>query len=249
MEPSTSAAGGSASAFPRTRPSLVEAIRAEDPVARGAAYAALIEAYWKPVYKYVRLRHGRTREDAEDLTQAFFARAFERGFLQSFDPTRARFRTFLRVTIDRLAINESHATSAEKRGGGEPRVRFDFAAAEGELGSREPVAADRAAEYFESEWRRALIESALHDLREDCAQRGRPLRFALFARIEIDPPDPRPSYAELAASHGVDVVTVTNELAAARREFRRALLDRLRALTTSEEEFQDELRALMGSGA
>lgn len=222
-------------------------MRADDPAARGEAYAALIEAYWKPAYKYVRLRHGRAREDAEDLTQTFFVRAFERGFLQTFDPTRARFRTFLRVTLDRLAINESQAAHAEKRGGEQSPVRFDFAAAEGELGSREPVEADRAAEYFESEWRRALIESALHDVREDCARRARPLRFALFSRLEIDVPDPRPSYAELAASFGVDVVTVTNELAAARREFRRALLDRLRALTTSEEEFQDELRALLGS--
>lgn len=233
--------------FPQTRRTLVDAMRGDDAQARSVAFSALVEAYWKPVYKYVRLRHGLAREDAEDLTQAFFGSAFERGVLASFDSTRARFRTFLRVALDRLTINRQSAARAWKRGGGATPLSLDFAGAEREVGAREPIADPDAEPFFEREWRRALVESAISRLRDDCERQGRDRRFALFHRLELAGADPAPSYADLAREHGIELHTVTNELAAARREFRRIVIERLRELTTDEEEFRDELRALLGS--
>lgn len=234
--------------FPLTRRTLVDAIRSDDAAARASAFSLLVEAYWKPVYKYVRLRHRLARETAEDLTQSFFQQAHERGFLAGYDPTRARFRTFLRVALDRLASKLLDHEHAQKRGGGIAPIPLSFADAEGEVVTVEPVAESESERFFEKEWRRALVEAALSSLREECARTGRVRRYEMFARVAL-PAAEAPSYAELAREHGIEIHTVTNELAAARREFRRILLDRLRAVTTSEEEFQEELRALLGDAA
>src|SRR3954464_5939662 len=104
--------------FPVTRHSIVAAIRSERPESRRSAFDALVHAYWKPVFKYVRLKWHATPDEAEDLTQAFFARAFEKDFFVSFDPARARFRTFLRTCLDRFVANARKAEARLKRGGG-----------------------------------------------------------------------------------------------------------------------------------
>ncbi len=238
--------------FPPTRPSIVVAASDGDPNVRRAAFERVASAYLAPIYAYLRLRHGKSREDSEDLLQNVFATLFERDSLATFDPTKARFRTFLRVCVDRLVLNANAADRAEKRGGG--GIRIDIADLESRLGeraieraSREPIADAAEGEvFFLREWRRALFTSAIGEVREDCERRGRTMRFSLFRRLDIEASDPRPSYAELAKEHGVDVTTVTNELAAARREFRRAILDRLREQTTDESEFREELDALLG---
>ena len=76
---------------------------------RRVAFDALVSAYWRPVYKYVRIKWRADRDDAADLTQEFFARAFEKGSLGRFDPREARFRTFLRVCLDGFVANEHKA--------------------------------------------------------------------------------------------------------------------------------------------
>jgi serine/threonine protein kinase HipA of HipAB toxin-antitoxin module len=71
--------------FPPTRTSVVDDLSSVDPQARAAAYEALARSYWQPVYAYIRLRRRRSREDAQDLTQEFFARVFEREYLARYD--------------------------------------------------------------------------------------------------------------------------------------------------------------------
>ena len=125
--------------FPATRHSVVAGIASADTHTRRVAFDALVSAYWRPVYKYVRIKWRRDREDAADLTQEFFARAFERGSLGRFEPGRARFRTFLRVCLDGFVANEIKARGRLKRGGEVSFVPLDFAAAEHEL-STHPAA-------------------------------------------------------------------------------------------------------------
>ncbi|NJL29730.1 MAG: protein kinase [Thermoanaerobaculia bacterium] len=120
-------------AFPITRLSLVQAASSNDADHRQQAFGALIEAYWKAVYKYLRLRWHASAEDAQDLTQEFFARAFEKDFFARFDPERARFRTYLRTCLDGFAANERKAAQRLKRGGGAQLLSLDFESAEGEL--------------------------------------------------------------------------------------------------------------------
>jgi RNA polymerase sigma factor (sigma-70 family) len=216
--------------FPTTRHSAI--------AAGPAGFPLIVEAYWKPVYLYLRLQHRRSAADAADLTQELFARAWEGETFRSFDPAKGRFRTFLRTLVDRLALNAHEAATRLKRGGGAEHVSFDFAAAEHEVAH--PRSAADPEELFARELVRALLQQALEELRAVNAQ-----RFAVFEAYELA--DDGASYADLAARFGAPVSTITNWLAAARRDLRRFALQRLRAITATEEEFRAEARRIFGS--
>jgi RNA polymerase sigma factor (sigma-70 family) len=235
-------------AFPLTRRSVVRAAASADPETRRRAFETLVDAYWKPVYKYLRLKWGAAGEDAEDLTQGFFARALEKGFFDRFDPGRARFRTYLRTCLDGFVANERQAAQRLKRGGGAEHVSLDFAGAEAELRRQGPPAGGDMEEYFHREWVRSLFGLAVEALRRRCAEAGKAVPFALFERYDLEAPDSgdRVRYADLAREFGLRVTQVTNHLAAVRRDFRRLLLDRLRELTATEEEFRAEARQILG---
>jgi RNA polymerase sigma factor (sigma-70 family) len=240
--------GGAAVAFPATRCSLVRAVGSDDAALRKQAQETLIGAYWKPVYKYIRYKWDVPNEDAKDLTQAFFARAVEKGFFDRFDAARARFRTFLRVCLDRFVANEHRAASRLKRGGGAQVVALDFEAAEGELSRQAPASGIDPDDFFRREWLRGLFELAVDDVRRHCAAGGKAVQFALFERYDLAGSDAaeRQTYARLGDEFGLPESQVTNYLAFVRRLFRQTLLDRLRASTASEDEYQHELRCLFG---
>src|SRR4051794_15933966 len=119
--------------FPVTRHSVVSAIRSDRAEVRRSAFDTLVAAYWKPVFKYVRLKWHASPDDAADLTQAFFLRAYEKEFFEAFDPARARFRTFLRTCLDGFVANTRKADGRLKRGGAVTLVPLDFDEAEREL--------------------------------------------------------------------------------------------------------------------
>jgi RNA polymerase sigma factor (sigma-70 family) len=238
---------GAGQAFPATRHSLLAAARSGDAEERRRAFGVLVASYWKPVYKYLRLRWRASAEDAEDLTQGFFARAFEKGFFDSFDPGRARFRTFLRTCLDAHAANVRVAARRLKRGGAVQTLSLDFATAEGEL-SLHPAAADvDMEEYFHREWVRSVFGLAVDALRRRAEERGRGAAFEVFRRYDLEDDEAaRPTYAELGRTLGLPATQVTNYLAAMRREFRVVVMDALREQTGSEAEFRAEARALLG---
>jgi len=237
------------SRFPTTRGSVVEVLRSGEAPARERALATLAEAYWRPVYTYVRYRWRRTHEEAADLTQELFARLVEKGLLTRFDPEKARLRTYLRVVVDGLVANELKAAGRKKRGGGTPHVSLDFESVRREVEAAPPAAASPE-QLFEREWVRSVFGLAVERLRLACAAAGRPVRFDLFAAydLEADGGDAasRPTYEALARRFGLPVTDVTNNLAAARRDFRKGVLDVLRELTASDAEFRREARALVG---
>ena len=119
--------------LPATRHSILEAVRSDDATVRRDGYGTMVAVYWKPVYKYLRLKWNLAEEEAKDATQDFFARAIEKNFFDAYDPGKARFRTFLRVCLDRFLANERKASSRLKRSGGQTIVPLDFENAEGEL--------------------------------------------------------------------------------------------------------------------
>jgi RNA polymerase sigma factor (sigma-70 family) len=245
--------GGPSRQFPATRWSVLLAARSQDPTERTRAFEIIVAAYWKPVYKYIRIRWNKSNEDAKDLTQEFFARVIEKGFLDSYDPAKARLRTFLRVCVDGFLSNQQRAARRIKRGGDAPVLSLDFEAAEGELGragrSPLPATASPAAieEFFQQEWLRHLFSLSLDALRDELTARGKAIYFRLFERYDLEEENSkRPTYQQLAEEFGVAATDVTNFLAYARREFRRIVLDQLRALTASDDEFRREARAVLG---
>ena len=236
--------------FPPTRRSVIEAIGSIDASERECALEALCSAYWRPVYKYIRLRWNRPADEAQDLTQGFFVEVLERDLLQKFDPKKSRLRTYLRLCVDSFVSNESKASRRQKRGGNVAHVALDFAAAEQELSGAvmDPAlipSPESLEEFFEKEWVRSLFTLAVEDLHELCMARERERTFRLFEAYDLDAPE-KISYEQLAREYGIPVTDVTNALAWARREFRRIALERLRELCGSEEEFRREARTAFG---
>lgn len=247
MEKDT-AIGGPGGRFPVTRRSLLVAVASDEPEVRRRAFDRLVAAYWKPVYKYIRIRWRTSNEDAKDQTQEFFTRALEKDLFLRYDPAKAGFRTYLRTCLDGFLANEHKASRRLKRGGGAALLSLDFETAEGELKEQEiPADVDLDA-FFHQEWVRSLFGLAVDALKDDCEARGRQVHFALFEAYDLDPSGgaERPTYGELAERHGLPVTQVTNFLAAVRREFRRLVLEHLQETTGSDAEFRAEARALLG---
>ena len=225
MDPDTDI-GGPLHKFPVTNHSAIVAARSDDEIIRRRAFDTILNSYWKPVYKYVRLKWQAGNEDAKDLTQGFFANAFEKNHFASYDAAKASFQTFLRTCLDGFVANERKAGQRIKRGGDMDHYQLDFAAAEDELVMHPSSAMLSPEEYFHREWVRSMITMAVEVFRERCVESDRMVHFQLFERYDLNDDDV--SYASLAKEFKLDVTTVNNYLAAARREFRRIVLEKMR---------------------
>jgi RNA polymerase sigma factor (sigma-70 family) len=205
----------------------------EEPVQRKLAWEAVVAAYWKPVYRYVRLKWNKSNEDGKDLTQAFFALAIEKNLFEPFDRDRGTFRTYLRVCLDRFLANRHRFESRQKRSA--PIILLDDNLAE------DVASADQSPEeLFQREYARNLFGTAIEQLRDTLS----PVPFVVFERYDLSDPATRPSYQQIAEQLNIPVTAVTNYLALARRELRRILLEKLRGITHDEAELRRETREL-----
>jgi len=216
----------------------VLALQSEQSDERSRALDTLLRTYWRPVFAHLQGRWQADRSHAEDLTQGFFATALEKEWLERFDPQKGRFRTFLLACLDAYAANAARAARRQKRGGESPPLTLDLEIPE----PRDPEAE------FRREWARSLFTLAVAALRERCQGTPREIAFTLFERYDIESADAtrHPTYAELAAEHGLPITQVTNHLHWARREFRAAVIATLREITASDAEFRAEARDLLG---
>ncbi|MBM3891070.1 MAG: RNA polymerase sigma factor, partial [Verrucomicrobia bacterium] len=179
MTPSSKASGAGAGAFLTTHWSVVLRAGRSDSTRARDALAQLCEAYWYPLYAYVR-RRGHSPHDAQDLTQEFFARILERHDIARASPERGRFRSFLLASLNHFLANEWDKARAKKRGGGQTLLRLDDKDAEGRY-AIEP--ADDAApdKLFERRWALTLLERVLARLREEFVTAG---KTKLFERLK-----------------------------------------------------------------
>jgi len=242
MEPDTNI-GGPQSRFPETRRTAVADLRSPDANLRERAWEAVIAAYWKPVYKYVRVRWSESNENAKDLTQAFFTRGLEKDFFGGYDPAKARFRTYLRTCLDAFLANENKAAGRLKRGGDAVSLAFETPD-----GKPREIASNELSpeEYFRREWVRNLFSLAAEDLKRECAESGKRIHYEIFERYDLNDGGERPTYDGMAVALGLTPATVTNHLAGMRRRFRHLLLERIRETTVTEQEFREEARAVLG---
>jgi RNA polymerase sigma factor (sigma-70 family) len=229
--------------FPTTRFSAVEGLKSADHSEEARSLSRVARAYWKPLYKYVRLHWRKSPADAEEIIQAFFLRALDKRTFASFDATQARFRTFVRVCVDRFVVDANRHGTALKRGG--TMVPFDFEKAESEINDVD-FPAVQPEELFEAEWVKSLFEAAVESLRAALIGKGKEVHFRTFELFHLTDQTSRVSYAEAAEQLGISVSDVTNRLSYARREFRVIVLEALRELTGSEEELRNEARAVLG---
>lgn len=230
--------------FPSTNYSAIVAARSDDQAIRRRGFDTILTSYWKPAYKYIRLKWQIDNEDAKDLTQGFFATAFEKDYFATYDVAKASFQTFLRTCLDGFVANERKAGRRLKRGGDAYHYQLDFLSAEDELSSQASTHLSPE-DYFHREWVRWMFTLAVEALRQRCDETGRSIHFQLFERYDLRD-DSQVSYASLAKEFGLDSATVNNYLAATRRDFRRIVLEKLREITATEEEFRTEARSLLG---
>jgi len=238
--------GGAQHRFPQTRWSVIQGARSSQPEQRQRALDVLVSAYWKPVYKYIRLHWGKPDEEAKDLTQDFFTRLIEKNLLDRFDPAKARLRTYLRVCVDGLVMNTDKAAQRQKRGGDVAVLPLDFESAEGELLELPIAGPGGPEEFFAKEFARSLFGLAVDRLQNECQAKGKSLHFQLLELYDIDEGGRQLTYEEVAGRFGIKPTDVTNYLAYARREFRRIVLEELRDMTGSEDEFRREAQTLLG---
>jgi DNA-directed RNA polymerase specialized sigma24 family protein len=236
-------------AFPETRRSVVLAVRSADERERARALEALTAAYWRPVFRHLRGRWRAREDEAEDLAQGFFATALEKGWLTRYEPARGRFRSYLLACLEAYVANQRRDARRLKRGGGATTLPIEDEGPDGEPRELQLADATDLEAEFQREWARGLVALAVKALRERCAGTDRAVAFALFEAYDLEDHDSgeRPRYQDLAGEFGVPVTQVTNHLHWARRELRAVVLETLREITASEEEFRSEARALFGT--
>ena len=144
---------------------------------RGAkqALATLCETYWYPLYAYLR-RHGKSAEDAQDLTQGFFQQMLEKGTIERADPGRGRFRSFLLASLKHYVTNEWDKDQAHKRGGDVPHVSLELEGAEGRY-QFEPKDDATPETVFDRRWALTLLGNVLAKLRKEFVEAGKEAAF------------------------------------------------------------------------
>jgi RNA polymerase sigma-70 factor (ECF subfamily) len=207
-----------------------------------AALEKLCRTYWYPLYVYVR-RQGNGPEDAQDLTQDFFARLLEKNYLAKADPDRGKFRTFLLRSLKNFLVNEWKRAGRLKRGGGLEFLSIDTSAAEDRYGAEAPDEFNPDAEY-ETRWAITLIEQVLAALRQEfnAADKGR-----LFEELKgfIWGDKSSASYAEIAAPLNLGEGTLKVAVHRLRQRFRELLRAEVAQTVARPEDIDGELRHLI----
>jgi RNA polymerase sigma-70 factor (ECF subfamily) len=238
--------GGDAKDFPPTTQGFLEHLLHPQGARDRRGVEELCRRYWKPVYFFIRVAWAKSSEDAKDLTQEFFAWLLEGDVLVRYETERAPFRTFLKAVLRRFIADQRKAAGRQKRGGGRTFVRLeeDERALEGLI---EDARAPDPEKAFDQAWLVTVLKSAVEAVRAKYAAEGRAPAFRLFEECDLSRDLPPPSYAELAARHGLAETQVRHALAAVRRAVREAAAAEIAGQTGSREQFEEEWRAFLGA--
>ena len=150
---------------------MIQAASEQGSVEGRLALETLCDAYWYPLYVYVR-RQGHDFHSAQDLTQEFFTTLLTKNRLQAVDRDRGRFRTFLLAALRNFLINDWRDARAAKRGGGKLPVSIDFASGETRY-SLEPKDSATPESSYERRWALAILDRALEKMHQEFVARGK----------------------------------------------------------------------------
>jgi len=220
-------------AFATTRWSLIVESRADSASAR-EALSALCGAYRAPVLSFVRQR-GYPREEAEDLTQGFFAHFIAEGIHHSADPARGRFRTYLLSSISNFLADAGDAARTLKRGGNVVHCGID---------ERMMAADDDTPERaFERRWALTVLDRAVQRLRAEAAEAGRQELFAHLQEFLTDHPD-ADDYREVSTRLGMRANSVAVAVHRLRLRLRMLVREELALTVCTPQDVDAEVAAL-----
>jgi RNA polymerase sigma factor (sigma-70 family) len=231
--------------FATTNWSMVLAAGEADSSRSRRALAELCEAYWYPVYAFLR-RQGCTVEESRDLAQGYFLQLLEKGFLKEVRPEAGRFRSFLLVSVKHFLSNALNRERALKRGGGVSPLRLEFDAAEGRYAADPADSALTPDRLFERQWAMAVLERAMQSLREDSVRSGDAVRFDLL-KPYLAGEEPAVPYREVAAELGLSESAVKVAVHRMRVRFGQVLREVIAETVVSPEEIDDEIRFMLMS--
>jgi RNA polymerase sigma factor (sigma-70 family) len=239
--PPSSAAGPRPAAFVTTHWSVVLTARRSDTTRAQAALARLCQAYWYPLYAYVR-RRGYGPHDAQDLTQEFFARLLAQNWLAQADRERGRFRTFLLAALSHFLANEWDKARTQKRGGAVELVPLQLDNAETRYG-QEPADPRTPEQCFERRWALALLDEVLNRLRQEQVAAGAGELFDTLKPCLAGSRAAQP-YAALAASLGMTEGAVKVAVHRLRQRYRQLLREEIANTVASPAEVDAEMHHL-----
>jgi RNA polymerase sigma factor (sigma-70 family) len=206
------------------------------------ALEELCRDYWLPLYAYVR-RRGHSKPDAEDLTQAFFARLLEPHFLEKLDRQKGKFRAFLLASLKHFLANEWDKSQRQKRGGGAAHFSLDWESAEFQIAATNALSPDQA---FDREWALALLAKVIERLQAEAAADGRAPQFAELKMFLTAGKDEL-SYASAAKNLNLDETAVRVAVHRLRKRYRQWLRDEIAQTLADPADLDEEMRALFGA--
>jgi len=233
-----------ASRFEQTQWSIVLAAGAGEASGAAAALAQLCQTYWYPLYAFVR-RQGSSHHDAQDLTQAFFGKLLEKGYIGDADRSRGRFRTFLLASLKHFLANEWDKRSAKKRGGGITFVPLDADAPDRFEHEAISSAASgcSAEELYDRRWALTVLDRALAALRSAYAANDQAPVFDALKPCLTQGKGAAP-YAEVALTLGMDENAVKVAAHRLRHRYREAIRTEIADTVSQEEDVEEEFRYL-----
>ena len=207
------------------------------------ALEKLCSAYWYPLYAYVR-RQGRRPEDAQDLTQAFFAKLLEKKSLRHAQRERGRFRTFLLTSLKNFLSHEWEKAQSVKRGGGAVHLSWDQTSAE-ERYQLESVSELSPDKVFEQRYALTVFQQALTHLRDESIAAGKSDWFEQLKGFLTDQPA-EGAYKAAAERLGMSPDAVAVSVHRLRQRYGELVREAIAQTVASPAEVQDELRYLIG---
>ncbi|MGI9457913.1 MAG: RNA polymerase sigma factor [Aeoliella sp.] len=228
--------------FATTHWSVVLAAGDRNALAAQGALAALCEQYWYPLYVYVRRRVTNV-EEAQDLTQAFFAHLIEKQVIARANRDRGRFRSFLLASLKNFLDNEWNKARAEKRGGGKPVLSLDFDSGESRY-QIEPAHEMTPEKLYERRWVLTLIDQVLALLQMELADEGKAQHFKYFKKSLIGSATAA-EYEFAAKELGITPAAAKQAAYRMRRRYRQLFRDEVARTVADDADVEDEIRRLL----
>lgn len=228
-------------AFLTTHWSVVLTAQGRSPAAQ-EALEKLCRSYWLPLYAFVR-REGFSPEEAQDLTQDFFARFLQRNDFDAVRRERGRLRSYLLVSLKHFLSNERHRASAVKRGRGEQPISLDEILAH-QRSEPEPATSLSADQIYERRWALSVLDQVLERLGDEFRAAGKTPLFERLKELLADEPG-RPSQAEIANELGMSENAVKQAFHRLRGRYRELLREQIAHTVATPVEIEDELRHLI----
>ena len=230
--------------FATTRWTVVLAAGDRSTPQADVALEELCRTYWYPLYAYVR-RHGHSREDAEDLTQAFFARLLEKNYLEGISSNGGKFRAFLLVAIKRFLANEWDRANRQKRGGGVAPLSLDWQDADTryQINPADNVSPDKL---YDRAWAVTVLERVITRLRDENSAEGKAKiysqlkHFLMASKEEI-------SYGQAAAELQMSEGTVRVAVHRLRRRYRELLREEIAQTLSDPSQADEEMQVLFSA--